>query len=319
MSTKSRGVLGKGLNALIPKAVPAQVVLHKEHEHPVASTKEPDHGMISEIEIDRIEPNPYQPRQDFDAQALDELRQSIARKGLVQPVTVRRSRDGMYQLISGERRVRAARDAGLTRIPAYIVEVHSDEEMLELALIENLQREHLNPIEVAISYQRLLDECHLTQEQVGQRIGKDRTTVTNFLRLLRLPAPIQQSLRKGELTVGHARAMVNLADEKTQLRVWKRTVKHGLSVREVEELVRRIGTTGAAKTKTVPPQEVDTESPPGNNLVLENIAARMRYILGTKVKIYPKEDARGEIVIEYYSADDLERIVDLFGIIEKNA
>jgi len=319
MSTKSRVVLGKGLNALIPKAVPTEVVLHKEHEHPVASTEQADHGMISEIEIDRIEPNPYQPRQDFDAQALDELKQSIARKGLVQPVTVRRSRDGRYQLISGERRVRAAREAGLTRIPAYIIQVQSDEEMLELALIENLQREHLNPIEVAISYQRLLDECHLTQEQVGQRIGKDRTTVTNFLRLLRLPAPIQQSLRKGELTVGHARAMVNLADEKTQLRVWKRTVKHGLSVREVEELVRRIGTTGAAKTKTVPPQEVDTQSPPGNNLVLENIAARMRYILGTKVKIYPKEDARGEIVIEYYSADDLERIVDLFGIIEKNA
>jgi ParB family chromosome partitioning protein len=315
MATKGKIVLGKGLSALIPKAPLDKSPVQREpiHEEVLDQTRA---GTVAEIEIEKIRPNPYQPRMDFDQQALDELKQSIAEKGLVQPITVRLGRDGSYQLISGERRVRAAREAGLTRIPAYIVEVKTDEEMLELALIENLQREHLNPVEVAISYERLISECKFTQEEVAQKIGKDRTTVTNFLRLLKLPSQIQQSLRKGDISMGHARALVNLPEEKTQLRVWRRIQRGGLSVRQVEEVVRRIGTTGARKPKSFEPSEQVVE---GSTLVLENFATRLRYILGTKVKIHPKENGKGEIVIEYYSDEDLGRILDLFGIIEKQS
>ena len=315
MTTKSKVVLGKGLSALIPRAPVSELVAGAEPTPEVKHAEEVGRGSISEIEIEKIHPNPYQPRMDFDQQALDELKHSIAEKGLVQPITVRCARDGTYQLISGERRIRAAREAGLGRIPAYVIEVKSDEEMLELALIENLQREHLNPIEVAISYQRLIDECSLTQEGISQKIGKDRTTVTNFLRLLKLPVPIQQSLRKGEVTMGHARALINLPNEKTQLRTWRRIQRHGLSVRQVEEIVRGIGTTATAKSKTT---ETMAPPPQGAELVIENIASRMRYILGTKVKIHHKENGKGEIVIEYYSEEDLGRILDLLSLIEKH-
>jgi ParB family chromosome partitioning protein len=315
MATKGKIVLGKGLSALIPKAPAEASPVLREPIHEVVSDQTAP-GTVAEIEIEKIRPNPYQPRMDFDQQALDELKQSIAEKGLVQPITVRLGRDGSYQLISGERRVRAAREAGLMRMPAYIIEVKTDEEMLELALIENLQREHLNPVEVAISYERLISECKFTQEEVAQKIGKDRTTVTNFLRLLKLPSQIQQSLRKGDISMGHARALVNLPEEKTQLRVWRRIQRSGLSVRQVEEVVRRIGTTGTRKPKLLEPREQVVE---GSALVLENFATRLRYILGTKVKIHPKETGKGEIVIEYYSDEDLGRILDLFGIIEKQS
>jgi len=315
MATKGKFVLGKGLGALIPKPSIAEPPSERESSR----AEEVGGGRsanIAEIEIEKIKPNPYQPRMDFDQQALDELKQSIAEKGLVQPITVRRGRDGAYQLISGERRVRAAREAGLARIPAYIIEVKADEEMLELALIENLQREHLNPVEVAISYQRLINECSFTQEEVAQKVSKDRTTVTNFLRLLKLPSQIQQSMRKGEVSMGHARALINLPSEKTQLRVWRRIQRNGLSVRQVEEIVRRIGTPAMAKPKSAEPASAVLE---GSTLVLENFASRLRYILGTKVKIHPKEDGKGEIVIEYYSDEDLGRILDLFSIIEKQS
>jgi ParB family chromosome partitioning protein len=315
MATKGKIVLGKGLDALIPK--PSITEPRGEGESTraeVAGGTQPAH--IAEIEIDKVQPNPYQPRMDFDQQALDELKQSIAERGLVQPITVRRGRDGTYQLISGERRVRAAREAGLARIPAYIIEVKTDEEMLELALIENLQREHLNPVEVAISYQRLINECSFTQEEVAKKVSKDRTTVTNFLRLLKLPAQIQQSLRKGDVSMGHARALVNLPDDKTQLRVWRRIQQKGLSVRQVEEIVRRIGTPAMTQRKPAGPALTVLE---GSTLVLENFATRLRYILGTKVKIHPKEEGKGEIVIEYYSDEDLGRILDLFNIIEKQS
>jgi ParB family chromosome partitioning protein len=314
MATKGKVVLGKGLSALIPKAIPTEPPPLRQPLRAVEPTEEVPGGQIAEIEIAKIHPNPFQPRMDFDQQALDELKQSIAEKGLVQPVTVRRWKDGAYQLISGERRVRAAREAGLMRIPAYVMEVKSDEEMLELALIENLQREHLNPIEVAISYQRLIDECRFTQEEISQKIGKDRTTVTNFLRLLKLPKEIQQSVRVGEVSMGHARALINLPNERVQRRVWRRIQKHGLSVRQVEEIVRGIGTTGAGKPKA---EATVTPVTQATDLVLENIATRMRYILGTKVKIHPKGNGAGEIVVEYYSEEDLGRILDLLTLIEK--
>jgi ParB family chromosome partitioning protein len=313
MATKSKIVLGKGLGALIPRTTPAASVKEETPPRTRQESEPGQSGSISEIEIEKIQPNPFQPRLDFDQQALDELKQSIAQKGLIQPITVRRLTDGGFQLISGERRIRAAREAGLSRVPAYVVEVRTDEEMLELALVENLQREHLNPIEVAISYQRLIDECRLTQDEVARRIGKDRTTVTNFLRLLKLPEEIQHSVRKEEVSMGHARALINLPDQKAQMGVWRRIVRGGLSVRAVEEIVRQIGTKGTTKRKAT---EVTPKPKDG---AVESIESMLRYILGTKVKIHPKENSKGEIVIEYYSHDDLERIMDLFHMIEKKS
>src|SRR5262249_17948541 len=180
-------------------------------------------------------------RADFDPQALDELKESIREKGIIQAVTVRRAEDGMYELISGERRIRASTELGLKTIPAYVIEVKDKEEMLELALIENLQREHLNPVEIAISYQRLMQDVGLSAEDIARKVSKDRTTVVNFLRLLKLPAKIQETLRKGTLTMGHARALVALPDEKTQLRFFDKIIKRDLNVRQVEKLVREFG------------------------------------------------------------------------------
>jgi ParB family chromosome partitioning protein len=269
-----------------------------------------DDGTSSEvivaIPVGRIERNPYQPRADFDPAALDELKRSIQEKGIIQPITVRRHGAG-FQLISGERRLRAARDAGLKAIPAYVIHVETDEEMLELALVENLQREHLNPIEVAISYRRLIEECRLTQEDVSRRIGKDRTTVTNSLRLLKLPAEIQLALRKGDVTPGHARALLAIEPESRQLALFRRVVAKGLSVRDVERL-----------TKEKAPRQH-----PGRGAgslaassAVSNVEDRLRRVLGTKVVLRAGQGGKGEIVIEYYSAGDLERLLELFAELE---
>ena len=298
----SKQVLGRGLASLIPRQ-PAPT--------PVAAVGRQDDGassdIVAQIDLDKIERNPYQPRADFDPVALDELRQSITEKGIIQPITVRRLERG-YQLISGERRVRAAREAGLKQIPAYIIRVQSNEEMLELALIENLQREHLNPIEVAISYKRLIDECRLTQDEVSQRIGKERSTVTNFLRLLRLPEPIQMAVRKGDLSAGHARALAGMEDAALQEKIFKKAVSRGLSVREVERLTQQKGK-GRTGTATARPRETtDT---------LTNIEDRLRQLLGTKVQIRPIHEGKGEVEIEYYSSEDLERILEIFERLEQ--
>lgn len=291
----TKSVLGRGLASLIPgqaEAVPAVAPLRR------------DDGVtdrtIAHIPLDRIERNPYQPRADFDLASLDELARSIREKGVIQPITVRRHGDA-YQLISGERRVRAARDAGLAHIPAYIIRVATDEEMLELALIENLQREHLNPIEIAISYRRLIEECRFTQEEVARRIGKDRTTVTNSLRLLKLPEEIQNSLRHGVLTSGHARALIAIENEAMQLHLFHRITRDELSVRDVERLVR--GTARRGHTRRPPT--------PSANAHLTDVEERIRRVLGTKVTVKPLQNGKGEIVLEYYSADDLTRLVEL--------
>ncbi len=293
---KSKPALGRGLASLIPK-------------HTGLSSAEglpPDDGrgydVIAHVDIAKIQRNPYQPRADFNAETLDELTRSIREKGLVQPITVRRV-DGGYQLISGERRVRAAREAGLKRIPAYIIRVASDEEMLELALIENLQREHLNPIEIAISYRRLIEECRYTQEVIAQRIGKDRSTVTNALRLLKLPEVIQAAIRKGEVSGGHARALVAVESEKTQLALFRRIIKDGLSVREIERLVK-----GKVKggPRRAPVSVIADKS------AFLSIEERLRQLLGTKVQVKPLRHGKGEILVEYYSADDLDRLLEIF-------
>lgn len=305
---KIKGGLGKGLEALIRP--------RPETERPTpAGTAPPsasrEGSEIAEIDISRIKPNPYQPRADFDEAALDELKRSIIQKGVIQPVTVRRTKNADFQLVSGERRVRAALEAGLKKIPAYIIEVQRDEEMLELALIENLQREHLNPVEIAISYRRLINDCNFTQEEVAQKIAKDRTTVTNFLRLLKLPEKIQTALRKNQLTSGHARALVAIDDNKMQLKIFDRIIRKGLNVRQVEELVRNMGEKREHKARTA------GHIPSAAQSAVSSVEERIRNTLATKVKVLPKGAGKGEIIIEYYSNDDLDRLLDLFGIIEK--
>jgi ParB family transcriptional regulator, chromosome partitioning protein len=293
---KSKLVLGRGLASLIPgtsSTVSDTSFAREDDGH--------TDDIIAHIPLDRIARNPYQPRADFDPLALEELKRSIQEKGIIQPITVRRVAGG-YQLISGERRVRAAREAGLTRIPAYIIRVQSDEEMLELALIENLQREHLNPIEIGISYRRLIEECQLTQEQVADRIGKERSTITNFLRLLKLPEEIQTAVRKGDLSGGHARALIAIEDRKTQLALMRKIIKRGLSVRDIERIVRDRET---GKSTTSRPAVHHAES--GTSSVED----RLRQLLGTRVQIKQSSEGRGEIVIEFYSADDLDRLLEI--------
>jgi ParB family chromosome partitioning protein len=260
------------------------------------------HEVIVNIDLEKIQKNPYQPRAEFDPVTLDELKRSIQEKGIIQPITVRRVDHG-YQLISGERRVRAAREAGLTQVPAYIIKVHSNEEMLELALIENLQREHLNPIEISISYKRLIDECNLTQEQVADKIGKDRSTVTNFLRLLKLPDAIQTAVRKGQISAGHARALVAIEDKSLQLEIFRKMIAKDLSVRDVERMVK---TKGSRKTHKTHLMTTATKTS------VASVEDKLRKLLGTKVHLKVLYRGKGEIVIEYYSADDLDRLIEIF-------
>ncbi len=315
--SKAKHGLGKGLSALI--RIPSG------EDRPGLSTPKPPQtssaqaaaargalgatpGSLSHIEISRIRPNPFQPRADFDAQALDELKESIREKGIIQAVTVRRAEDGMYELISGERRIRASTELGLKTIPAYVIEVKDREEMLELALIENLQREHLNPVEIAISYQRLMQDVGLSAEDIARKVSKDRTTIVNFLRLLKLPAKIQETLRRGTLTMGHARALVALPDEKTQLRLFEKIVKRDLNVRQVEKLVREFGKGAGAKHEPRGRAEATA---------IDSIAERIQQILATRVRVNVHDGARGEIVIEFYSSDDLGRLFDLIASIER--
>jgi ParB family chromosome partitioning protein len=264
--------------------------------------------IIANVEIEKIQANPYQPRADFDPVTLDELRQSIVEKGIIQPITVRRVDDG-YQLISGERRVRAAREAGLMRIPAYIIRVKSNEEMLELALIENLQREHLNPIEIAISYKRLIEEVQLTHDQLSQRIGKDRTTITNFLRLLKLPDVVQNAVRRGEVSSGHARALINVEDPAVQLAIFHRIIDKQISVREVERLARDYQRKKAKRL----PLPFDDSGVTAIGSSVASVEDKLRQRLGTKVNVKTMQDGKGEIIIEYYSPDDLERLIEMIG------
>ena len=299
--SKPKHGLGKGLSALI-RSTPQPAA----GTHAPSAAAEAVEGSISQIEISRIRPNPFQPRADFDQQALDELKDSIKRKGIIQPVTVRRGKDGLYDLISGERRLRASTEIGLGTIPAYVISVKHDEDMLELALIENLQREHLNPIEIAISYQRLTKDVGLSAEEVAAKVSKDRTTVINFLRLLKLPEKIQISLRKSEVTMGHARALIALPDEHVQLKLFDKIVKRGLNVRQVEKLVREYGKKTDRKSALAHRRGDST---------VGSIEERMQQILGTRVKISVQDGGKGEITVEFYSSDDLERLFDLFSTI----
>ncbi len=280
MATKR---LGRGLHALIP-------------DMPEGDGKT---SSVRDIAVARIRPNPFQPRTDFDPQTLDELKQSISENGLITPVTVR-AHDSGYQLIAGERRFRAVQELGYESIPAYVLEVRDDSQMLELALVENVQRENLNPIEEALGYQRLIDECALTQEQIAQKVGKDRVTITNALRILRLPEVIRESVRKGGLSAGHARALLAVTDKQDQLRLWKRALRDQLSVRQVEKLAKPNGKPHAAK-KTVPDKRP---------YAIREAEDALRRILGTQVRIHLTGKG-GTIDVEFYSENDLERLLEL--------
>lgn len=279
----NRKALGRGLSALIPD-LPDQ---NRDEEN------------IQFIRVDRISPNPFQPREVFDPEKLAELANSIAEKGVVQPITVRRFMDG-YQLIAGERRLRCVRDLGIEKIPAYTLDVDSDEEMMELSIIENIHREDLNPIDIANSYKRLIDDCHLTQEQVAQKVGKDRATVTNFIRLLKLPKQIQQSAQNGDVSMGHARALLSLEKIEDQLELWKKIVKNNLSVRQVENTVRKLQQS----------QKNSLDKKSVKSIYVEDVENKLRSHFTTKVNIKSKAKG-GTIEIDYYTDDDLNRVLSL--------
>ena len=252
-------------------------------------------GAIAQIEIDKIETNPFQPRTDFDETALTELSESIKKQGVIQPVTVRKMGYDKYQLISGERRLRASKLAGLKTIPVFI-RVANDEQMLEMALIENIHRENLNAIEVAISYQRLLEECKLTQDQLSEKVGKDRSTVSNFLRLLKLPAEIQIAIRDGYITMGHARALVNISDKTRQLIILRRIIDEDLSVRQVEMLARE--KVSAKKPKNVLPESFKVQ------------AETLSKALKMGVKVSRDSKGKGTLTINFKNDEEFERLLD---------
>lgn len=257
------------------------------------------------VPVDHIRANPHQPRREFDEERLDELASSIKKHGLIQPITVRYIGEKRFELISGERRLRASRLAGIDEIPAYIRKA-DDEQSMAFALIENIQREELNPLEVAMGYKRLLDEFEYTQAEVAERVGKNRTTVTNMLRLLTLPDFIQTALKSNEISMGHARALVSITDPEAQKNILEKAIKNEWSVRQIEEAVRSLDKPKKPKKKE--PTQAD-------NPFYKDISARLRRTFSTKVNVQPKKNG-GEIKIEYYSDDDLERILALFDSID---
>ncbi len=289
MNTGKKSPLGRGLGALIDGV--EKEVLEKKVEANL------------QIEIDSIDANPFQPRTRFDSQSLEELAASIRQVGIVQPLTVRESEDGRYQLIAGERRLRAARMAGLTHVPAYI-RTADDTAMLEMALVENIQREDLDAMEVAITYQRLIEECSLTQEQLSDRVGKQRSTVANYLRLLRLPAEIQLGIRNRNLTMGHARTLVNIDDPAKQINVFYHIIQEDLSVRATEDLVRHLQS-GAVK------DPVRGELKKKLNTEYEVLAGQLSKLFESDVQFRINEKGRGKIVIPFSDSDEMERIIAL--------
>jgi ParB family transcriptional regulator, chromosome partitioning protein len=285
--------LGRGLSALLSDT--------PETQHLDEAPDAPASGGMTEILISEIETNPFQPRQHFDLEALKELADSIRVHGIIQPLTVRRLAQNQFQLISGERRLQASKLAGLTSVPAYLRSAN-DQQMLEMALIENIQRENLNTIEIALSYQRLISECHLKQEELGERVGKNRSTVTNYLRLLKLPPDIQIALRDNKLSMGHARAIINVENTEEQLYIFKKTIQDDLSVRKVEELVRQM-ITRTPKTETHTPATAATKE-------INNLQSTLSSHFGTKVSV-KSDGKKGEIKIPFLSVEDLNRILDI--------
>jgi ParB family chromosome partitioning protein len=298
-----RNALGRGLGALLNDA---ESVPNNNLSNPNNTVQEKSQptSSINEIPVDSIEVNPYQPRTYFDQEALKELSESIKLQGIIQPITVRQLTKDKYQLISGERRLQASKLAGLKSITAYI-RVANDQQMLEMGLIENIQRENLNALEIAISYQRLLSECNLKQEELGERVSKDRTTVNNYLRLLKLPPDIQAGLRDNKISMGHARALVNIENITDQLSIYKSILSEELSVRKTEQLVRDLS---ASKKDPTPTKQQESKSVA--NYEIQNLQTKLSSHFGTKINI-KNEGEKGEIRIPYISTQDLNRILDI--------
>lgn len=300
----SKKVLGRGLGAFFPD--------YEEGDSNKSSKEQADSkgtyldpkkrvNVVLHVPVQNIRPNPHQPRKEFKEESLEELAGSIKKHGLIQPITVRYIGEKRFELISGERRLRAAKLAGLQEIASYVREV-DDEEIISFALIENIQREDLNPIEVAMGYKRLVDELDYTQAEVAEKVGKNRTTVTNMLRLLNLPAFIQAGLRDQKISMGHARALISIDDPDEQEQIYQKAVKQDYSVRQIEKAVRSLGEQKPPKDKTA-----DDE----NRAFYNEISSRLRRKLSTKVNIKSKKNG-GEIRIEYYSDEELERLLELF-------
>jgi len=306
MTKEARG-LGKGLSALLGE-VPNADQLRKpvgyvnKEVHSGTGAGRGEGTDVLRIPVDAIEPNPYQPRMTFDQTALEELAASIKTLGLIQPITVRRMMDGHYQIISGERRFRACRLAGMSSVPAYVRDAN-DQGMLEMALVENVQREDLDPIELAVSYQRLMDECQLTQDQMAERVGKNRSTVANTLRLLKLPAKVQHDLKVGLISVGHAKAILGIEDPEVQNQLCDLVLRDGLSVRQLEALVRKIQLTPTALPKVQPEKPAVPEE-------WQSLAGTLgRYVSGD-VSIKRSASGKGSMTIRFASDDEVRAFLE---------
>ena len=297
--------LGKGLGALIPSAI------QKGLTSIVSDDNGYDSGIIALVDITKVRTNRFQPRIMFDPIALAELSKSIKEHGVIQPITVRRQYDG-YELISGERRIRASIEAGLDKIPAYILDITSNEAMIELALIENVQRENLNDIEIAMGYQLLIDECSLSQDLIAQKVGKNRSTISNFLRLLKLPSIVQQQLALHAISNGHARALLGLSNPEDQIQLCQEIIMHDYSVRKTEEIIKDISKssdTSSAKGKKSNPS-ISTKANPA----ILSIEDKLRDHFATQVKIHVSSNEQGSLHIDFYSFDDLQRLLDIIKV-----
>lgn len=286
--------LGKGLDALIP--VSSDVKNNKRAN----SSSEKEKGPETLVKITMVEPNREQPRKTFDEESLNELAESIKQFGLLQPILVQDRKD-YYEIIAGERRWRAAKIAGLKEVPVIIKNL-TEQEIVEISLIENIQRENLNPIEEALAYKKLLNEFHLKQEEVAERVSKSRTAVTNSMRLLKLAEEVQKMVVKEEITTGHARALLGIEDEEQQISTAKKIVDEKLSVRDIEKLV---------KNMNKPAKEKKSSEQKNRDFIYQDIEEKLKLSLGTKVSISAKENGSGKIEIEFYSGDDLERLLDI--------
>lgn len=296
MAVQKKFALGRGLDALISNE----------------EVKTSGSSSINEIELDKISVNPNQPRREFNPIALQELADSIAEIGIIQPITLRKLNEDSYQIIAGERRYRASILAGLKTIPAYI-RTADDENVMEMALIENIQREDLNSLEIALAYQHLIEQYELTQERLSERIGKKRTTIANYLRLLKLPAPIQVALKNKEIDMGHARALLTLEDPKTQIRIFNETVAQGYSVRKVEEIVKALANGESIKSggKTISAKSTQLSE---EYSMLQN---HLCTFFGTKVQLSCTNKGKGKISIPFNSDADLERIMEILDSLKK--
>ena len=296
--TKKRGSLGRGLSAILGNNtidIPADI---KMDNTPLA-------GQTHEIAIAEIETNPFQPRTEFDQEKLHELASSIEQLGIIQPITVRKLKENKYQLISGERRFRASKLAGLSKLPAY-VRIANDQEMLEMALVENIQRENLNPIEIALSYQRLIEEVKLTQEQCSERVGKNRTTITNFLRLLKLPSEIQKGLSTGKISTGHARALISVKNNESQLNIFHDTVANGYSVREVEQIVKDFAESNYKRTSKNNAISTPNPLPFSQQKMVHDLSRK----LDKKVELKRNKKGKGKLIIPFNNDTDLAKIFE---------